>query len=154
MLPFHKYLLSGMASVWPLADDVSAHVFQSLDAHDLATAALVCRQWRSAARADALWWPHCAAFPGAGSVELEQAVLCEAPAHASSPAFSATGAWRAHTLFGALSLLTEHRVTERCVIARLLARFTRLAVRACGLWLLLLYPSHLFNLCGATRGRP
>jgi hypothetical protein len=105
------------ATPWQLPQDVSAHVLESLDAHDLATAALVCRLWRSIARADALWWPHCAAFPGVSNVE-QLTTLCEAPASASSPDFSAAGAWRAHAVFGALSLATERRIKERCVLAR------------------------------------
>lgn len=98
---------------WPLSDDASAHVFAFLDARALAATALVCRQWRSVSRADALWWQLCAAVPGVGSLDLERARPCEPSAVASSPSFSPVGAWRAHNLFCALALANQLRSFER-----------------------------------------
>jgi hypothetical protein len=98
---------------WPLSGDTSAHVFAFLDAQALATAALVCRQWRCASRTDALWWPLCTAVPGAGSLEPERSKLCEPPASAFSPAFSPFGAWRAHALFCALVIADQLRGFHR-----------------------------------------
>jgi len=85
---------------WPLPDDANAHVFASLDPHDLAAAAGVCRSWRAAARADSLWWPLFATLPGVGSVQEERG--------------SGATTVPAHLLFAALTLACERRIAERC----------------------------------------